>query len=156
MSLVEVLVVATLVSILFTVIVTLAVHLRQWDRQVRGHSLHANQLADLAETLRADLRRATSVSQPDKKTVAIVGPDNREIRYELQPGGCRRVAKTPGDKSPRIETFAIGPADSWKLGTASPGRRPAYSITLERSETDKATSHTAPLFLYATLGSETP
>src|SRR6187549_2235471 len=84
MSLVEVLVVATLVSILFSVIVTLAVHLRQWDRQVRAHSLHANQLANLAETLRADVRRATSVSQPDKKTVAIVGPDNREIRYELQ------------------------------------------------------------------------
>jgi type II secretory pathway pseudopilin PulG len=156
MSLVEVLVVATLVSILFTVIVTLAVHLRQWDRQVRGHSLHTNQLANLAETVRADVRRATSVSQPDKNTVAIVGADNRDIRYEIQPGGCRRVAKAPDDKSPRIETFAIGPADSWKLETAAPGRRPAYSITLERSETDKATSHTAPFFVYAALGSETP
>ena len=69
-----------------SVVGTLAVHLRQWDRHVRDHSQHGNQLTNLAETIRADIRRATSVTLPEKKIVAIAGPDSREIRYELQPG----------------------------------------------------------------------
>ena len=67
-------IVTMLVSILLSVVGTLAVHLRQWDRQVRDHSQHGNQLADLAETIRADVRRATSVTLPEKKIVAIAGP----------------------------------------------------------------------------------
>jgi type II secretory pathway pseudopilin PulG len=153
-TLVELLVVTTLVSILMAVVGTLAIHLRQWDRHVRDHSQHSSQLTNLAETIRADIRQATGVTQPEKKVVAIAGSDSREVRYELQPGGCRRIVKAPGDKSPRIETFAIGPADSWKLETATPGRRPAYTISLERSDLDKAASQPAPFFVYAALGSD--
>ena len=155
-TLVELLAVTTLVAILLSIVVTLAVRLRQWDRQVRDHSQHANQLADLAESIRTDVRRATSVTLPEKNIIAIEGPDSREARYELQRGGCRRVSKTPGETSARTESFAIGPADSWKLDSAAPGRRPAYTITLERSDTDNATSRSAPFFVYASLGGELP
>jgi type II secretory pathway pseudopilin PulG len=155
-TLVELLVVVTLVTMLLAIVGSLAVHLRQWDRQVRDHSQHGNQLANLAETLRADVRRATSVALPAKNTVAIVGPQNREIRYEVQSEACRRTVNIPGNTSPKIETFAIGPADSWKLETATPGRRPAYILSLERSDFSKATFRSAPFFVYASLGSDTP
>jgi type II secretory pathway pseudopilin PulG len=152
-TLVEVMAVAALMSILFGVVASLAVSLRHWDRQVREHSVRANQLSSLAETIRTDIRRATRVSQIDKKVVAVTGPDKREIRYELQPDGCRRVVKTPGDSSQKVDTFAIGPAEAWKLETATTGRRPAYTITLERSDTNKS-SNSAPFYVYAAIGSE--
>jgi hypothetical protein len=133
-----------------------AIHLRQWDRKVRDHSEHGNRLASLAETIRADVRRATSVTLPEKKIVAIAGPGGREIRYELESGGCRRVVKTPGESSPKTETFSIGPADVWKLETIAAGRRPGYAISLERSESDKVNSQSAPFYVYAALGSDLP
>jgi type II secretory pathway pseudopilin PulG len=155
-TLVELLVVTTLVSILMAVVGTLAVHLRQWDRHVRDHSRHGIQLTNLAETIRADIRRATGVTRPEKKIMAIAGTDGGEIRYELQPDRCRRTIKSPGEKSASTETFAIGPADSWKLVTATPGRRPAYTVSLERSDSDQATSQPVPFFVYAALGSDMP
>jgi type II secretory pathway pseudopilin PulG len=155
-TLVELLAVTTLVAILLSIVVTLAVRLRQWDRQVRNHSQHGNQLADLAEAIRADVRRATNVTLPEKNIIAIAGPDSREARYELQRGSCRRTIKTPGESSARTESFAIGPADSWKLESAAPGRRQAYSITLERSDIDNASSRSTPFFVYASLGGDLP
>jgi type II secretory pathway pseudopilin PulG len=155
-TLVELLVVVTLVTMLLAIVGSLAVHLRQWDRQVRDHTQHGNQLSNLAEALRTDVRRATSVTLPKKNTVAIAGPENREIRYELQPEACRRTVQIPGDPSPRIETFAIGSADSWKLETATSGRYPAYTLSLERSDSGKTDSQSAPFFVYAALGSEVP
>jgi type II secretory pathway pseudopilin PulG len=155
-TLVELLVVSALISIIFSIVVSLAVRLRQWDHQVRDHSQHANQMASLAESIRADVRRAKSVTLPEKKTVAIVGPDSGEIHYELQPDGCRRVVKSAGETSQKIETYAIGPADSWNLDTAAPGRKPAYTITLKRADPDKLPSQSAPFFVYAVLGSDLP
>jgi type II secretory pathway pseudopilin PulG len=155
-TLVELLAVVALVSILLTVVGTLAVHLRQWDRQVRDHRQHTSQLAVLAEKMRADVRRSTNITLPAKNTVAIDGPESREISYELEFGLCRRMVKTRGEQSPKIETFAIGPVDGWKLETAAPGRRPAYTISLERSDSDKATSRQAAFFVYAALGSDLP
>jgi type II secretory pathway pseudopilin PulG len=155
-TLVELLVVVGLMSIMFSIVVLLAVRLRQWDHQVRDYSLHGNQMATLAEAIRADVRRAKSVTMPEKKTITVIGADSREIRYELQPGSCRRLVKTAGDASSRIETYTIGPADSWKLDTAAPGRRPAYTITLERAVPDNVTSQSAPFFVYAALGSDLP
>lgn len=155
-TLVEMMVVVTLVSILLSVVGTLAIRLRQWDRQVRNHSQHGNQLALLAAKIRGDVRQATSITQPAKNIVAITNLDSREIRYELEPAVCRRIVKSPGEKSPKFETFATGPVESWKLETAAPGRRPAYTITLERSDSGKVASRRAPFFVYAALGSELP
>ncbi len=138
------------------VVGSLAIHLRQWDRHVRDHSRHSSQLTNLAEMLRADIRRATGLTQPGKKIITLAGPDSREISYELLPDGCRRIVKSPTEKSPKVETFAIGPAHSWKLEAATPGRRSAYSISLERSEADQATSQPVPFFVYAGLGGDMP
>ncbi len=153
-TLVELLVVTTLMTILLAIVGTLVVRLRQWDRQVRDHSQHGNQLAALAEAIRTDVHGATTVTLPAKTAIAIGRSDGREIRYELQPGGCRRLVKTPGETSPRIEAFAIGTADAWKLDSAEPGRHPAYLLSLERSEPEKAISRSAPFFVYATTGGE--
>jgi type II secretory pathway pseudopilin PulG len=155
-TLVELLVVITLVSVLLLVVGTLAVHLRKWDRQVRDHSQRGYQLAILAETIRADVRRARSAALPAKNILAIAGRANRETRYELQLEVCRRVVNIPGETSSKIETFTIGPADSWKLETGAPGRRPAYALWLERSASEKASSRSTPFYVYAVLGSDVP
>jgi type II secretory pathway pseudopilin PulG len=155
-TLIEMMVVVTLVSILLSVIGTLAIRLRQLDRQVRDRIQHGNQLALLAATIRGDVRQATSVTLPAKNIVAISGSDNRDIRYELQSAVCRRIVKSPGETSPKLDTFTIGPAESWKLETAAPGRRPAYTITLEPSDSGKVTFRSAPFFVYAALGIDLP
>jgi hypothetical protein len=155
-TLVELLVVTTLVSILLAVVGTLAIRLRQWDRHVRDHSQHNSQSTSLAAAIRADIRRATGVTRPEKNVVAIAGPDGREIRYELHTDGCRRMSKSSGEKSDRIEQFAIGPADFWIVETANPGRRTAYTISLARPDADKATSQPVPFFVYAAVGSDLP
>jgi hypothetical protein len=138
------------------VVGTMAIRLRQWDRSMRDHSQHNSQSTSLAEAIRADIRRATAVTHPEKNIVAIAGPAGSEIRYELHTDGCRRIFKSPSEKSGRIESFAIGPADSWVLETANPGRRPAYTISLARPDVDKATSQPVPFFVYAAVGSDMP
>jgi type II secretory pathway pseudopilin PulG len=155
-TLVELLVVTTLMTIVLAIVTTLAVRLRQWDRQVREHGQHINQLAALAEAIRADARHASKVVLPEKTTIAIGDSDGREIRYELRPDGCRRVAKAPGAASPEIEIFAIGSAEAWKLDSAEPGLHPAYLLSLERSEPEKANSRPTPFFVYATIGGDKP
>src|SRR4051812_33155211 len=75
-TLVELLVVVGLVSIMFSIVVLLAVRLRQWDHHVRDLSLHANQMATLADAIRVDVRHAKSVTLPEKKSIAIASSDS--------------------------------------------------------------------------------
>jgi type II secretory pathway pseudopilin PulG len=154
-TLVELLIVITLVSLLLSIVGTLAVRLRQWDRQMRDRSQHGDQFVKLGESIRADIRRARNVTQPDQKTIAIAGSDSREIRYELESDGCRRTMKSPGNTSSTVDRFAIGAAKSWKLENAASGRRPACTIALDL-DSEHASSVSAPFFVYAALGADTP
>lgn len=155
-TLIELLVVITLVSLLLSIVGTLAIRLRHWDRQMRDRSRYSDQLVKLSESMRTDIRRATSVTQPDKKTIAVTSSDHREIRYELAADGCRRLVKSSDKPGPAAETFAIGAAQSWKLDAAAEGRRPAYTIRLEHTDSNPADSTPAPFFVYAALGADTP
>jgi type II secretory pathway pseudopilin PulG len=155
-TLVEVLVGITLVSLLLSIVGTVAVRLRQWDRQMRDRSQYGDQFVKLSESMRADIRRATGVTQPDKKTIAITTSDYREIRYELMADGCRRTVKSSDKPFPAADTFAIGAGQFWRLEIAAPGRRPAYTVVLESSDSNHADSVPAPFFVYAALGADTP
>jgi type II secretory pathway pseudopilin PulG len=156
MSLVEVMVSITLVAILLVTITMLAVRLRQWDRRVREHVLNGDQLANLAETMRADIRSAASVALQTKKIIVISGGVKPDIRYELQSDDCRRIVKMPGETSGNVETFAIGPGDSWKLEPGPPGRQPAYAITIIPIDSEKVLNRSIPLLVYAALGTDLP
>src|SRR5262249_27730876 len=79
LSLVEVLVVVTLMSMLLATMTAIAVRMRQWDRQVRDNSLHSDQVAALAESLRSDASSGAEVKLVSKDTLAIEDADQREI-----------------------------------------------------------------------------
>src|SRR5690349_18145152 len=81
LSLVEVLVVVTLMSVLLGTMTAIAVRLRQWDRQVRDNSLHSDQVAALAESLRSDANSGAELKLLSKDTLAIEDANQREIRY---------------------------------------------------------------------------
>jgi len=154
MTLLEVLVAGTIATILLGVVITVADQLRHHDRRIREDGGQADQLVNLARSIRTDMRNASNVSQPEKRVLAIAAENQHEIRYELAGGSCRRVEKTESGPPARVDTFAIGPAASWKLESATPGRRPAYTIRLDMSEKDNVAVRFVPFFLYAPAGND--
>src|SRR5262245_65044424 len=84
LSLVEMLVVVTLMSMLLATLTTIAVRLRQWDRQIRDNSVHGDQIAALADSLRADAGGGTDLKLLSPDTLVIENTEKREIRYRLQ------------------------------------------------------------------------
>jgi len=156
MLLVEVMVAVTLTSILLGVVISLMVALRQWDRRVRDHSVQTEQLAQLAETLRADIRQAVDVSLPVKETLIVVAPGSNPVRYELRPEGCRRSVEDPDGTSPKMDVFAIGPVEPWKLERVEGGRRPAIVLSLDKPHADRSVDGPPKLLVYASLGADLP
>src|SRR5262249_35407527 len=114
-SLVEMLVVVTLMSMLLATITTVAVRLRQWDRQMRDNSFHGDQVAALADALRTDAGDGTDLKLLSKDTLVIENADKREVRYTLQSKGCRREVKSADKASTSTDIFTIGPFEAWKV-----------------------------------------
>jgi hypothetical protein len=156
MTLVEVLVVVALSSLTMGVVVSLVIALQRTDRDVQTFAVRNERRSDLAEVLRADVRRAAEVARPSEKKLAIRLASGGEILYELADGGCRRIVAADG-APPRTDFFAVGSAHAWKLGFGSPGRRPLIMLTMHYPEKDKkARSAGAPLLVYAALGADLP
>jgi hypothetical protein len=156
LSLVEVMLVVALTSILLGIVINFAFGLRHFDYKMRDNAVQSEQLAELAERIRGDARRATDVSLTRKEILVVSRPNNTRVRYELRPEGCQRIADNSADKHPRNELFAIGPSASWRIENSAPGRRRGIVVSLLGSQPDQ--SETAPtlLLLYATLGAELP
>jgi type II secretory pathway pseudopilin PulG len=153
-TLVEVIVVMTLVSIILAAATGLIVQLRRWDYRVRENAVVADQASRLAEAIRADVRNAVKVTKSSPTTLSIVGRNSEETRYVLESDLCRRESKGPGAQSANLETFNIGPAAAWQVDAAAPGRRPAYQISVERPSPEQKTSRTVPLYIYAVQSNE--
>jgi type II secretory pathway pseudopilin PulG len=153
-TLIEILVVVTLASIVMSVIVVMLVTLIQNDRQVRLFGLRSERQGDLAEMIRTDIRAAEDVSLAAQTVLLVEGPDERETRYELTAGGCKRIVSEPGMKNPRVDFYAIGPAVAWSLQQGPAGRQPLYIASLHRSTKMEKQSTTLPFFVYAALGAD--
>jgi prepilin-type N-terminal cleavage/methylation domain-containing protein len=153
MTLVEVMVAVAITSIFAGVAVSLLVELREWDRDMRRRSVQSEQLIRLGEAMRADIRQAANVSQPDTAIIEILAANETLTRYELSPEGCRRVVTTPGDPMPRSDAFTVGPATSWTLAPAAAGRRTMFAVTLHRGANEERVT---PLVVYAAAGADAP
>jgi prepilin-type N-terminal cleavage/methylation domain-containing protein len=155
MTLIEVIVVVALTSILFGVAMSLLLGLRDWDRSMRRQSVQNEQLVRLGDALRTDIRQAADVSLQSDEAVVIRDYNQKQIRYELTPEGCRRIVTTPGDAQPLTDLFAVGPAMSWTLEPGAPGKRPLFAVTLHRASLDNE-KRTAPLLVHAIVGADAP
>lgn len=155
-TLIEILVVVALSSIVMSVTVAVLVAIIQKDRQVRQFGVHSERQGDLAEMIRTDIRRADDVTLPAPTVILIEIPDEREIRYELTAGGCKRIASEPGTGKPRVDFYAVGPAVAWSLTQGPSGRLPLYITSLHRSTKIENQSPAMPFFVYAALGADLP
>lgn len=151
MTLAEVTVAVAVTSILAGVAVSLLVGLRNSDRDMRRRNNQNQQLLRLAETMRADIRQAADVLQPTSDAIVLRAADEKLTRYELAPEGCRRIVTAPNDPTPRTDAFAVGPIASWTLAPGPPGRRPLFTVTLNRGDTDH---EKPPLVLHAAAGAD--
>jgi hypothetical protein len=155
MTLIEVLVATALASVVMGVVISLVVVLMQKDRQVRLFAVQSDRHNQLAEALRTDIRRADELSLVAPTVLVVRVPDEREMRYEITAGGCRRIVAEPGQRKPRVDFYAVGPAAAWSLKKGPPGRRPLYIATLQRTSATKKLPET-PFFVYAALGADLP
>lgn len=151
MSLVEVLIVATLTSILCGIAMSLLVGLRDWDRGMREHSQQSEQLIRLGEIMRADIRQASDVSQLSPGVLNIRNSTGQQVRYELAPEGCSRAVSGPEKTNSSSDLYAVGPASSWKLTPGPDGNRPMYTIMLDRGHPNDQ-RRIPPLLVHAIVG----
>jgi prepilin-type N-terminal cleavage/methylation domain-containing protein len=154
MTLVEVMVSVAVTSVLAGIAISLLVGLRDWDRNMRRHSLHNEQMLRLAEQLRADIRQAVEVTLPSTEAIAIRSANEKLTRYELSPEGCRRVVTTPGQPASSTDVFAVGRTTSWGLAPGAPGRRSLFAVTLHRGIPNNNTQ-TPVLVVHAAAGADT-
>jgi prepilin-type N-terminal cleavage/methylation domain-containing protein len=155
-TLIEILVVVALASIVMSVVVAMFVVLIQKDRQVRLFGLHSERQGDLAEMIRTDIRAGEDVSLVAQTVLLVEAPDERETRYELTAGGCKRIVSEPAREKPRVDFYAIGPAVGWSLQQGPSGQRPLYIAYLHRSTKMEKQSTVVPFFVYAALGADLP
>jgi hypothetical protein len=154
MSLAEVMVVTAVTTILCGVAISLLISLRDWDQRMRRESRQNDQSMRLSQTLRSDIRRATAVATSSPELIDVRLLDDTNVRYELTQGGCRRTESKAGETISRLDWFDVGEATAWTVTPAGSGRRPAFTITLQRSETPTAT-HPPELLVRATQGADT-
>jgi prepilin-type N-terminal cleavage/methylation domain-containing protein len=156
MTLIEILVATTVASVVMGVVVSYVVVLMQKDRQVRLFAVQSDRLNQLAETLRTDIRGASEVLLAAQTVLVIRSPEERETRYEITAGGCRRIVAEPQERKPRVDFYGVGPAAAWSLKKESSGRRPLYIATLQWASTAKKSFFQSPFFVYAALGADLP
>jgi len=153
MTLIEAMVVVTVMSLIVGVALSLLVSLRNWDRTARDRNARNDQLIRLAEMLRTDIREAREVSMPSERTLLIEQPDNQRIEYELgDSGSCRRTKRQGESAEPIVDSFTVGPASAWALDRNDAGAQPSLAILIARpSQTERLP---APLLVRATLAAD--
>jgi type II secretory pathway pseudopilin PulG len=153
-TLIEMAVVTALSALLLGVVISLAQGLLRWDRMSVARGLHGEQLAELAELLRTDIRRGTDVLLSANGPLVVVSSTGEQIRYELGNEGCRRTIVPAGMLTPRTDLFAIGGAKSWRVEQSLTGRRLLILVTLERPAAEDPQTNLPPLLVQAELGAD--
>lgn len=155
MTLVEVLVVSTLITVVAGVAVTLLAAVKRLDVRLRDHGVRTDQALRLAESIRGDIRLGTEVSLPTVDSLLVDMGGGERVSYQLQPGGCRRVVHHNGGAVAADDLFDIGTAFTWTLEQDADGRRPLVMVELQPgSPTGDAGSLRMPLIVYGALGAD--
>jgi prepilin-type N-terminal cleavage/methylation domain-containing protein len=152
-TLVEMVVVITLSAVVFGIVVPLAESLMRRDQISRTRGLHGEQLADLAELIRTDIRHGTDASLDAGDSLVVTTSEGAPIRYELDNEGIRRAVVGGPSAESHTDLLTIGGTQSWKVEKTATGRRPLILVKLERAPTD---APPAPFLVQAELGADLP
>jgi type II secretory pathway pseudopilin PulG len=153
-TLVETMVVAVVSSLVLGIVVSLLVALQHHDQSIRRHSLRNDQVSRLAEAVRADIRRGTTVAAPSAGELVVAGANDDDIHYKIVAEGCQRTAIANDSATPSRELFSVGPASAWQIVPGPAGRRSLYIVSLVR-ENDIAGESSKPLVVVqAALGAD--
>jgi hypothetical protein len=156
MTLVEVMVAVALSSILLGVVISVTVSLQRWDSRFRSDRVRSDNLSELAEVLRSDIRGASAASVTEKDRIVLTFPDRREIRYELLPDGCLRNVTQSGNATDGKTSFMMGKDGSWQVERVESGRWPVIVVSLEGPAADDRSIHLPVLYVYASVGADAP
>ena len=156
MTLVEVSVAIALSAFLLGIGISLVARLQRWDVQFRDDSMTVEQLANLGELIRRDVRAAVDVSLVSKQVLIASAPGDRQIRYELSTLGCQRVVEQPVGEEERRELFRVGSGVMWTLIASSGDSRQNVTITLEQPQPETSGTNTVRLLASANRGADLP
>jgi prepilin-type N-terminal cleavage/methylation domain-containing protein len=153
-TLVEMMVVIALSAVVLGIVVSLAQGLMRWDQLSRTRGLQGEQLAELAELLRTDIRHGTDASLAAGGSLVVTSSEGEQIRYEPDNEGCRRTVAGGPSAEPRTDLLTIGGTQSWKIESTATGRRPLILVTLERAATEDPPTPPTPFLVQAELGAD--
>ena len=156
MTLVEIMVAVTLTSVLLSVVISVTVGLQRWDSRFRNDQARRANLNQLADMIRSDVRRAAAAPVAEKDRLVLTLPDQREIRYELQPDCCWRSIAQPGNTTESKVPYMIGKYNSWRVERVPSGRWPAIEVSLEEPAARDKGIQLPTLYVYASLGADLP
>ena len=156
MTLAEVTIAVAISSILLGIAVTMLVRLQAWDARFRDDAITTQQVAQLAELIRRDIRAATNVALASPRVLTVNVHDERDIHYELTPLGCLRIVEHPVGKEEQRELFRVGPDLIWRVESSQSGVRPNVTVTLEQPSDEPTTSNTVRLVASANRGADLP
>lgn len=158
MTLVEVMVAVAVTSVLLSVVVALIAGLQQWDRRFRELNLHRDQLAQLIEIIRTDIRNAKDVVVSNPQVLEVEDASSGMIRFELTPKGCLRTKLTDRKTSSSRELFSIGGNLAWQLDRNNSGLRPLVAIAIQVPSNSGSNGDARKVLgeVYAVIGADRP
>jgi prepilin-type N-terminal cleavage/methylation domain-containing protein len=153
-SLVEMLVSVVLASLLLGLAISFIHALLLADRKLRDRPAALDQCARLADELRADIRRAFDVTQPDEKRLVIQFSATERAEYELTPHGCQRRSARAESSGARADLFAIGNGLTWQIQRRPAARNLLVTVWLQSSGQSAGGASLPPIWIVAALGAD--
>jgi prepilin-type N-terminal cleavage/methylation domain-containing protein len=153
-TLVEMVVVVALSAVLLGIVISLAQSLMRWDQLSHTRGVRGEQLAELAELLRTDVRHGTDLLIVAGGPLVVTSSAGKQIRYDLEKEGCRRTIVSDGTAESRTDLLTIGEAQTWTIEKTVTGRRPLILITLERVAIADPPTAPTPFLVQAELGAD--
>jgi type II secretory pathway pseudopilin PulG len=155
-TLVETIVVTVVSSLVLGIVVSLLVALQRHDQSMRRNSLRNDQMARLAEAIRADVRSGTKVTIPAIGELVVAGTSAGDVHYKIVTEGCERTTSAGDSPATTRELLSVGPATAWQVEFGPDGRKPLQIVSLIRKD-DIAGGASRPLvIIQAALGADAP
>jgi len=156
MTLVEVCVAVAISVFLLGIAITMLVRLQRWDTRFRDEAITTHQAGELAELIRKDVRSSTNVTLASPQVLRIDMQVEGQVRYELTPDGCLRIAEQPAGKVELRELFRVGPELIWNVEASQAGVRSNVVVTLERKSTEPTSGNRVLLLASGNRGADLP
>ena len=156
MTLAEVSVAIAVSAFLLGIAVTMLVRLQRWDARFRDEAITTQQVTELAELIRKDVRSATNVALKSPQVLIVDMQDERHVHYELTPEGCLRIVEHPIGMEEQRDLFRVGAELIWDVDTSQTGVRPNVTVALERRSNEPTVGKRTIVIASGNRGADLP